>query len=302
MYAILTSLSVAQTGEPAANAKDKPPPSQGARPGPISQEERCTALQLTSRWLGVELNDDQVLAVESVTTTDGRWAFSSLTTKWEPAWQVDLAHVSFQLAPTRKTRAFDLRVLVRRYDGALLGVRSHWPHEALGIRVEPLPERIYQEWLQGRSECWLGPASDSMSTLQEVLVHISKGMGGPSSAEYLAAYAVERIDVPTGGANICVGREKGTMWSVELACLAGKRSMALGMDLRGTNAARIVSHLRHTIIDNPLSGGGASTSPPPVVTITTADGAVEERNWHDSKHPPPHGIAKKGEPESHQAK
>ena len=275
---------------------------------PLTLEERARVLPALSRWLGVEVQSEQVTAALSVTETDGRWPFSSLVSKDDPAWAMSLHGIVFTLGE-RKTSAFDLLVLIRQSDSALLGVRSRWPHEDLGVQVIPKTEKEFREDLAGQSECWSGVGVTAKSNLRDVLAHICDNFGGPLTAEYLCAYVVAPYDVCPGGATICARPELGPAWSVELGCLAStKPSLAFGMDrpnLRGRDAQLIVSHNRHIVIDTPLGSGCSSTWPRPVVQITTANGDVENRNWWDGSHPPPFGLVKKpeaaGAPKEHSA-
>jgi hypothetical protein len=265
----------------------------------LTQQQRDQILPIMARWLGVTVRSEQIVEARSVVTTDGRWAFSSLVTKDDPAYCIRVREVVFSFEGGRKTVPFDLYMLVRARDSGLLGVRSKWVHEGQGVRVAPRPEAEFRQALAGQSECWGGLGATCRSNLREVLSYICDHFGGPLSADYLCAYTVSPHQVCPGGASMCVRPELGPVWSVELASLAGAtagQSLAFGMDRpdnRGRKARLIVSHMRHVVIDSPLASGCSGNWPRPVVEITTEDGKVELRNWWDDKHPPPFGLVNK---------
>src|SRR4051812_16063870 len=95
---MVATLLVAQSGErrgtqptSAVQAPTAPtPPSTRAALDVVAGTDltvgdRATALQLASRWLGVEIRSEQVAEAKSVCKTDGRWAFSSLVSESDPA-------------------------------------------------------------------------------------------------------------------------------------------------------------------------------------------------------------------------
>jgi hypothetical protein len=257
----------------------------------LPQAERCRALGMAERWLGVGIPDHTLRSATRVTTTDGRWAFSSYVTANDPAWLVEVDRVVFELGVGREMLPLDLIVLLRPRDGALLGVRTKWPHQDKGVDVYPMLEGDFRATLAGGSLCWSGVGVEAQSTLLEVLQSISAGFGGPASAESITAYVVDPLEVCPGGANICARPELGPTWAVEVCCLAKGNSVVFGMDRRAPGVTKIVSHAWHIVYDGPRAGFCVSTSPNPVVTIMTADGTIEARNWFDGTHAPPHGLA-----------
>lgn len=263
------------------------------RPMVALEADRSRAVAFAHRWLGVELRPEQVKRIDTIIHCEESWAFPSLVTETEPAWEIECSQVVFPIdaAKGQATHPYDLTMLLRQRDGALLGLRSRWPHEGLGVRLTPLPSKELLERLSYSAECWTGIASDRAApSLREVLTYLSKGLGNPLDADQIKVYIVDILPECNGLESLKHHSGTAPLWSVDLCTLATKDSLALGMDVQRGNAKRVVSHIRHLVAEGPFRTLTSETFMTSKVELLLEDGRVEARNYVDPTHPPPFGL------------
>lgn len=249
---------------------------------------RADVLRLATDWLGEPVSEDHHPTITLVTSTDGRWPFSSLVSETDPAWLVELDGFSLYVGHGCCGKPLNLRVLLRQRDGALLGIRSRWPHEHLGIDLEEWPEPDLRE--SGRLDSTprgVRP-SEHASTLTDILE-----AGRAAGADYISAFIAFPSDIGYGK-TYSMGRTL-PIWILEAARLDDKPVIPRSIVAPARpykNPRRIVGTSRCAVLDGlnelTVTGNGLSAR----VTIITPDGDVEQRNWYDDEHPAPFGLAK----------